>query len=65
VSLEDFKATLQQLTESFELQARGPAVDPTLVSLLIQKVSETNVRYQEAVKLQEQLSKNVEERGID
>jgi hypothetical protein len=73
MSLDDFKATLQQLTESFKLQARGPAVDSTLVShfsepakadsLLIEKVSETNVRYQEAVKLQEHLSKDVEEKG--
>jgi hypothetical protein len=49
VSPEDFKATSQQLTESFKLQARGPAVDSALVShfsepakadsLLIQKVS--------------------------
>jgi hypothetical protein len=73
MSLEDFQATLQQLTESFKLQARGPALDSTLIShfaepakadaLLIQKVGETNVRYQEAVKLQEHLSKDVEEKG--
>jgi hypothetical protein len=73
MSLEDFQTTLQQLIESFKLQARGPAVDSTLVSnfsepaktdsLLIQKVGETNVRYQEAVKLQQQLSMGVEEKG--
>jgi hypothetical protein len=71
---KEFQEVAIQIQESFRLQARGPAVEGVLQQVLQEqsdadhifliKVHESNTKYEVAVELQEQLSKDVQEKEV-